>query len=103
MKFLLVFRMPVVMSLCFMAFSLSSTGVQGAPAPSVLHRLRSGDARTTAAISLSLVRSTAPGRSCSQRGEGDNCRQEGGWNPVNLDSGRFGSSRIATNSVHLQE
>src|SRR5438445_13764525 len=34
MKFLLVFRMPVVISLCCIAFSLTSTGAQAAPARS---------------------------------------------------------------------
>jgi hypothetical protein len=34
MNFLLVFRMPVVISLCCIAFSLTSTGAQAAPARS---------------------------------------------------------------------
>src|SRR5437588_12349574 len=34
MKFLLVFRMPVVISLCCIAFSLTSTGAQAAAARS---------------------------------------------------------------------
>src|SRR5437667_10847609 len=34
MKFPLVFRMPVVISLCCIAFSLTSTGAQAAPARS---------------------------------------------------------------------
>jgi len=54
------------------------------------------------AIWLSLGRSARAGSKLFSTGRRRKLSTRSRWKPVNLDSGRFGSSGIATNSVHLQ-